>query len=115
VDLGTWSLYVLGATGGPGSAELCRPLQSRPAAFGLQPGEVAVVTLELSLRVPDQDLSRVYAGVRLTAPAPRSLPPDAAELARGAVSTLLEPLRALGGQASTSALSAEVHCTIASF
>ena len=114
VDLGAWAVLVLGPSGGPGSPELCRPMQARPGAFDLAPGEAVVVTLAVHLAAPDQDVSRVYADIHCQAPAGRVLGLPAQDAARAAVSTLVEPLRGLGGEASSAALEVEVRCTIAS-
>ena len=45
---------------------------------------------------------------------PRALSPGAMALARRALSTLLEPLSALGGESSTAALELRVRCSVAS-
>jgi len=114
VDVGTWATLVLGPSGGPGSSELCRPLQARPGVFGLIPGETVVLSLAVHLAAPDQDVSRVYATVRPQVPAGRVLGQAGLDAARAAVTTLVEPLRGLGGEASSAAVEAEVRCTIAS-
>lgn len=115
VDLGAWGLFALGASGGPASPELCRPLSGAPGAFGLVPGESVVATLVVSLRIPDQDLSRLYGSARLTTPEGHPPTSAARDAARTALAGLLEPLRSLGGQASAAGLDVEVRCTIASF
>jgi hypothetical protein len=114
VDVAAWATLVLGPSGGPGSSELCRPLQARPGAFGLVPGETVVLSLAVHLAAPDQDVSRVYATVSPRVPAGRALGQAGLDAARSAVTSLVEPLRGLGGEASSAAVEAEVRCTIAS-
>jgi hypothetical protein len=115
VDLGAWAAVVLGVDGGPASSDLCRPLQSRPLAWGLGPGDVLPLTLHVVLSAPDADVTRIGAEVRASTPlAGRPLPPGAANLAEVAVSTLLEPLRGLGGQASAARVEVEVRCDLGS-
>lgn len=113
IDLGAWAALVLGTDGGPGTPDLCRPLQRHPFEVGLTPGESVELRLVLALRVPDQDVSAVHADVSLKSPS-RPLPPAASALAEKALRALVEPLRGLGGQASTSALEVEVRCLVAS-
>jgi hypothetical protein len=115
VDVGAWAALVLGVDGGRGSEELCRPIAQRPAAFGLGPGQSLTVRLRLSLRVPDQDLAAVHADVHAVAdPSTRPLPPAAENLVRAAVTSVVEPLRSLGGEASAAAVDMEVRCSVAS-
>jgi hypothetical protein len=115
VDVAAWALLVLGASGGPGSAELCRPLESHPAALGVSAGDVKAVGVRIHLEVPGGDVSRVYAEVKARdrgAPQ-RPLPPGAPALVDDAVSSLVEALRGLGGEASTSALELDLTCRVA--
>jgi len=113
VDLGAWTSLVLGSDGGPGAPELCRPMRAAPTAFDLARGEGVVVVLAISLSVPDQDISRVFASVEAHTPAGRPLPLLGAALARRSVQTLVEPLRGLGGEAS-SGVALEVRCPVSS-
>jgi hypothetical protein len=124
VDLGAWTALALGTGGGPGSPELCRPLESSPLAFDLARGDRIEVRLAISLSVPDQDLSRVFGSVRAQigdgggAPGQggqgRPLTAAAQGLVTRAVVTLVEPLRGLGGESSTAAVEVEVRCKVAS-
>jgi hypothetical protein len=132
VDVGAWAAVALGSSGGPGSPDLCRPLQAHPGAFGLTPGQSLVARLAVRLSVPDQDVSRVYADVQMAVASPTSaagpdagasaggpgasagVGPTAHDLARSAVSTLVEPLRGLGGQASAAVVELQVRCAISS-
>jgi hypothetical protein len=117
VDLGAWTTLALGPDGGPGSPELCRPLQSGPLAFELSRGERLEVRLAISLVVPDQDVSRVFASVHAQAwqaAQPRPLPPAAEGVVTRALTTLIEPLRGLGGESSTAAVQVQVRCAVAS-
>jgi hypothetical protein len=127
VDLGAWAALVLGADGGPGSSDLCRPLQLHPFEVGLAPGESAELRLRIALRVPDQDVSAVHGHVDVTLAAhPLARPPLAGEgprqtnlgsasaLAERALAALIEPLRGLGGDSTASALEVEVRCVVAS-
>jgi len=121
VDVGTWAALVLGFDGGRGSRELCQPLQQRAEALGL-PADAAV-EIEVSLTVPDQDVSRVRAEVQVTwhdpgghesAGATGAAPaPDLKRMASTDVSTLVEALRGLGGQASSAAVDVHVTCSLA--
>jgi hypothetical protein len=124
VDIGAWAARVVGASGGPGAPETCRPLAQRPDLFGLTPGQALTVRLRLRISVPDEDLSRIYADVRT-----QPLPPPAEALVRAAVETSIEALRgtALAGEgprqndeiagprrSSGTAVDAEVTCTVKS-
>jgi hypothetical protein len=122
VDLGAWAALALGIDGGPGSADLCRPLQAHPLALELGPGEALGLRVHVVLSAPDGDVSRVSADVRTTAapgagavPAPaHALAPAAATLAEASVATLLEPLRGLGGEATATRVEVEVRCQVGS-
>jgi hypothetical protein len=114
VDLGAWAALVLGTDGGPGAADLCRPLQVHPLEMGLAPGESVEIALRIALRVPDQDVAAAYSQVTATQVASHPLPPSASALAERAVAALLEPLRGLGGEASASTLGVEVRCVVQS-
>jgi len=114
VDLGSWVAMALGASGGPGSPELCRPLASSPLAFDLSRGDRVEVRLAISLTVPDQDLSRVFASVRAVSGSgpDHPLSPAAEQRVAGALGTLIEPLRGLGGESSAAAVQVEVRCGV---
>lgn len=114
VDLGAWTALALGSDGGAGSPDLCRPLQAAPVAFDLARGDQLEATLAISLTVPDQDLSRVYAVVRATGSSGRPLPGPAAALADRSVQTLVEPLRGLGGESASGAVEVQVRCLVGS-
>jgi hypothetical protein len=121
VDLGAWAAIVLGADGGSGTPDLCRPLSMRPDVFGpIQSGSSAL-SLRIVLYAPDQDLTRAYARVALTRlggeqqgertpAASRALSAEAESLALAFVSTLVEPLRGLGGEASAAIVEVSVSC-----
>jgi hypothetical protein len=110
VDVGAWAARVLGASGGPGAPETCRPLAQRPDLFGLTPGQAVTVRLSLRIIAPDQDLSRAYAEVR-TSP---TLLPAAESLVRGAISTSVAALQSRAAQASAGVVDVEVTCTVKS-
>jgi len=113
VDLGAWAALVLGADGGPGSADLCRPLQARPLSWELGPGDRLALHLRIALSAPANDVSRVSAEVRVTSPgAVHPLPPAGAALAEQAVGSLIEPLRGLGGEATAARVDVEVRCEV---
>jgi hypothetical protein len=115
VDLGAWAALVLGVDAGPGSPELCRPLEARPLVFALVPGAKLAVALRIALTAPDSDVSQVSAEVHASgAGSAVALPPDASTLAERAVDTLLEPLRGLGGETTTARVEVEVRCDVAS-
>jgi hypothetical protein len=113
VDLGAWAAVVLGVDGGPGSAELCRPLQARPLTWELGPNDRLAVRLRIALSAPDDDVTRVSAEVRATSPgAAHPLPPGGATLAEVAIAGLLEPLRGLGGETTAARVDVEVRCDV---
>jgi hypothetical protein len=129
VDVGAWAALVLGADGGPGAAQLCRPLAQRPDAFGawralgLSKSGPSAVRLRISLTFPDQDVARVHASVEVKPDAPPGSPEPAGPLfssagqpaqaaADEAVATLLEPLRGLGGDSSAREVKVEVRCPL---
>jgi hypothetical protein len=121
VDLGAWTALAIGVSGGPGSPELCRPLESSPLAFELARGDRIELRLAISVSVPDQDVSRVFASVRAEGGARGQSHPltpaaqaQAQRLAAHAVATMVEALRGLGGESSTAAVEVEVRCTVAS-
>jgi hypothetical protein len=115
VDLGAWASLALGTDGGPGSLDLCRPLRLRADAFGVHPAEKSAVKLAISVAVPDEDMTRVHADVRGEIHedgATRGLSGEADAVVRGSLATLVEPLRGLGGEASTAVLDLKVTCNL---
>ncbi len=113
VDLGAWAAVVLGADGGPGSADLCRPLQARPAVLEVAATDRLPLRLRIALSAPGNDVSRVSAAVHVTSPgAPHPPPAAAAALAETAVAALLEPLRGLGGETTATRVDVEVRCEV---
>jgi hypothetical protein len=115
VDLGAWAAIVLGLDGGPGSPDLCRPLQARPLAWELAPTDRLALRLRITLSAPANDVTRVSAEVRVTSPgAAHPLPPGGATLAEQAVAGLVEPLRGLGGETTATRVVVEVRCNVGS-
>jgi len=112
VDLGAWAALTVGIDGGPAGPGLCLPLDQRPAAFGLERGDRMTLNIRMALIVPDQDVSRVHATVAVDA-AGRPVPLQGEALVAGAVDTLVEVLRSLGGVSSVQALEVEVRCGLA--
>jgi len=112
VDVGAWTARAIGVDGGNGSAELCRPLAQRPSVFGLPPGETVTLRILVALSLPDEDMSRLHAEVQSRDTDGRRPPAPVEALVSDAVGTLLEPLRGLGGEASTAGLRVEVRCTV---
>jgi len=113
VDLGAWAALVLGADGGPASADLCRPLQTRPAALEVGAADRVSLRLRIALSAPGNDVTRVSAAVHVTSPGAAHPPPGAAAaLAETAVATLLEPLRGLGGETTATRVDVEVRCEL---
>jgi hypothetical protein len=113
VDLGAWAAIVLGLDGGPGSADLCRPLQARPLALELGPTDRLALRLRIALSAPGNDMTRISAAVHVTSPgAAHPLPPGAATLTERAVAGLLEPLRGLGGETTATRVDLEVRCEV---
>ena len=80
-----------------------------------------IESLPLAVRVtlvaPDQDVTAVHGrvDVAVQGAGAHPLPPIAASLAERAFAALIEPLRGLGGQTSTTGLGVEVRCLVASF
>jgi hypothetical protein len=117
VDLGAWAVLVFGADGGRGSADLCRPLSLRPETFGVPRGESARVSVRIAIVAPDEDLTRVHARIRgmlWTQASSRPLSAEAEAIVVDSVLTLMEPLRGLGGEASTAVVELEVSCGVSS-
>jgi hypothetical protein len=133
VDVGAWASIVLGIDGGPGSPDLCRPLQVHPAAFGVDQGGSLVVEVRVALTVPDEDITRVLADVEVRGipevreipgadvevraagtTEVRSLPLSASPVAEAAVASLVEPLRGLGGDSLATRTAGTFRCTITS-
>jgi hypothetical protein len=112
VDVGAWTELVLGVDGGRGSPYLCRPLQQRPSAFGLAPGQALTLGIRIALTFPDEDVSRVHADAQATDGKGRPQPPAVEALVSGAVGTLIEPLRGLGGEASAGLAVVRVRCDL---
>jgi hypothetical protein len=118
VDVGAWAALVLGADGGSGSPELCRPLALHPVALGVPAGGTVRLELGVKLTIPDADVSRVHATVEVVGPtssnlAPR-LGPQSTHLADEALAPLVEALRGLGGESSATELQVQVFCAVAS-
>jgi hypothetical protein len=112
VDVGAWSMLALGVDGGSGSPEVCRPMQLRPQAFDAAQGEVALL-VRVALAIPDEDVTRLHADVDVSDEAGRRLPSAEAQgVARGAVTSLLELLRGLGGESTAAAVTLEFHCAV---
>ncbi|MDP9001153.1 MAG: hypothetical protein M3O46_13715 [Myxococcota bacterium] len=114
VDVGAWVALVLGADGGPGTRDLCRPLELRPDLFDAPQGTPPTVNLGIAVISPDQDLTRVHANVyelRVDG-AGEAHSADIESLIGRSVSTLIEPLRGLGGESSTAVLEVAVSCKL---
>jgi hypothetical protein len=115
VDIGAWAAIVLGPDGGEGTSDLCRPLLIRPDVFGLTQGSSSALRLRIALAAPDQDLTRAFArvgGEVRTETASHALSAEAQALALASVSTLVEALRGLGGEASAAIVEVRVSCTV---
>ncbi|HXX67619.1 MAG TPA: hypothetical protein VEK07_10580 [Polyangiaceae bacterium] len=113
VDLGAWTARVIGVDGGQGSPELCRPLQMRPDLFPVERDEALVpLEIDVTVSVPDQDVTQVRSDVSVQAPRPLSA--QAQSAVRGAVATLVELFRSLGGAATAASARARVKCTVGS-
>jgi len=116
VDLGAWAALVLGADGATGRPDLCLPLSLRPDVFAVTRGRAAAVAVRIAITVPDQDLTRLHASVqgKLRGPGARPLSAAAEAILQDSVATLIEPLRGLGGEASTEVVELEVTCRVSS-
>ena len=79
-----------------------------------------MVVLDIAVAVPDQDLTRIFvrvSGEMRAGPSSargdgRPLSVDGQALAFASVSTLVEVLRGLGGEASTANVELEVRCVL---
>jgi hypothetical protein len=107
VDVGAWASLALGADGGAGSSDLCRPLQQAAAVTGVPAG--SAVRLAVRLTFPDQDVTAVTA--RLGAPVPAH-GPVGEDRASAALAPLVEALRALGGEATAASVELTVTCPL---
>jgi hypothetical protein len=113
VDVGAWAAIALGSDGGPGSDDLCSPLSLRPDVFALPEGAPATIAIRIVVLSPDEDLTRVQARVSsalVSEGAERPLSTEGAALVERSVATMIEPLRSLGGEASTAALQVDLRC-----
>ena len=71
------------------------------------------VLLRIALIAPNDDVASIQATVvGRNLPNGESPRPNLVEAARASVDSLLEPLRALGGESSTTAVVSEVTCTV---
>jgi hypothetical protein len=118
VDVGAWAALALGFDGGRGSRELCQPVWQHAVSLGLA-GEGAAMSdlrLAIALTVPDQDVSRVRADVRVEAEGQGfSVVPSSSDLERfvsADVATLVEALRGLGGEASAASVDLRLRCPL---
>jgi hypothetical protein len=110
--VGSWLAIAFGVDGGFGSSDLCRPLLQRPALLGLPAARPRTVRIRVTLLIPDEDMSRLHARIDAWDPERRALSPEAVRAVDDAVGTLLEVMRGLGNESSTSALDAEVACPV---
>jgi hypothetical protein len=113
VDVGSWAAVVLGIDGGFGSADVCRPFMQRPSLFRGGPPRGATVRIRVLVRIPDQDVTQLYADVDARDADDQPLSPGATGVAVGSVNGLLELLRSVGGVATTAALTLSVTCPFA--
>jgi len=113
IDIATWSAEAFGPHGGQGSPDLCRPLYwatSRRA----QDGHLSV-RFRVAIVVPNNDISQVRSSVTGTLAGDGGpAPPGIVDAASRSVASLVETLRAWGGDASTAAIASEVTCTLQS-
>ncbi|MCL2448050.1 MAG: hypothetical protein FWD17_03785, partial [Polyangiaceae bacterium] len=64
VDVGAWAAVAIGIDGGPGSGDICRPLEQEAHVLdGATPANGAPIGLHVALAFPDQDVSRMVAQV----------------------------------------------------
>ena len=112
VDVGAWAALALGVDGGPGSPALCQPLEQRPDVLASPIAGARTVHIAVSLVLPDEDVSRLHAELRARDANGRDVAPAVQAVVSSAVSTLLELLRSLGGEASTAAVELEVTCAL---
>ncbi|MGD0676575.1 MAG: hypothetical protein ABSC94_14240 [Polyangiaceae bacterium] len=112
VDVGAWAVLSLGYDGGPGSAALCRPLELWPLEIDSAEPPGRTVRLRIVITFTDEDVSGLHAVVTAVDESGRPLPPNGAALAEGAVDTMVELLRALGGQSSAASLNLDVRCAL---
>jgi len=70
------------------------------------------VRVAVEASFPDEDIARLHASVRVKTGGGHSLAPEAEALVTSTVTSLLELLRSLGGEASAAAVALEVTCTL---
>jgi hypothetical protein len=112
VDVGAWATLVLGVNGGPGSPALCQPLAQRPDILPAPAGGARTLHIALALLMPDEDVSRLHAELETRDTTGHDVAPAVQALVSASVSTLLELLRSLGGEASTAVVELEVSCAL---
>jgi hypothetical protein len=102
---------VIGADGGQGSRDLCRPLEQRPELFAaMEDGGAPAVQIRVHLSFPDQDLTRLSADIEGRDAQGRALQGSARRSVDDAVGSLVELLRGLGGEASAASVDVDVRC-----
>jgi hypothetical protein len=115
VDVGSWTALAIGADGGRGSRDLCRPLEQQPELFEApEDGGAPAVQIRVHLSFPDQDLSRLSADIEGRDAQGRPLQGSARRSVDAAVGSLVELLRGLGGEASAASVDVDVRCAGAS-
>jgi hypothetical protein len=112
IDVGAWMALAIGIDGGLGSIALCQPLAQRPALFSPGADGPLRVDIQVTVILPDQDVSALSARIVVTGPGGLPLPPAAEAVATEATTTLLELLRSLGGESSAAAVGVRVRCDI---
>jgi hypothetical protein len=115
IDLGAWVSAVLGVDGGPATPDVCRPLWLHAEAFAPAVGGPAIARIRVTLSVPDQDVSRVHvdaAGEVQSEGGARPFTAEAQAVVADSLATLVEPLRGLGGDASTAAVELALECPV---
>jgi hypothetical protein len=113
IDVARWLRTVMGADEGAGAPPLCEALARSPGGLAvLSSGETRI---EVTLEVPDNDVSQVIGTARPGAPGASGMaalvsePPPTAELGR-VVLPMIEALRSLGGTAEQASARVTVRC-----
>lgn len=109
LDAGAWALSALGPHGGVGSPELCEPLERAAARLAL--GAPLDVRVAVVVTFPANEIGGAYARFRAwDQTMGASLAGDAARAVEGSLATLLEPLRSLAVNASTTSVETTIRC-----
>jgi hypothetical protein len=113
VDVGAWLRLAVGSDGGDGARAFCQPLALHAAEVGLKPGDPLDATVAVELRVPDDDVHAAYATVDgVSNETGERLSETARARLDASTRPLVAALRALGGEATATAATVHVRCSV---